>query len=73
MSLDLKVEHCRPNEGEHAPGEAANEAHEDGEMRDNDSEHDGDDDDRDPEPETPNLKVTVQRPNRGKDSVRLTL
>ena len=67
------MEHGRPDEGEHAAGEAADEAHEDGEVRDDDGEHDGHDDDPDPEPEAPNLQITVQRPNRWEDGVRLAL
>jgi len=67
------VKHSRPDEGEHAAGEAADEAHEDGEVRDDDGKHDGDDNDSNPEPETPNLQLTVQRPNRGEDGVRLAL
>ena len=65
--LDLEVEHCRPDEGEHAAGEATDEAHEDGEVRDDDGEHDGHDHHAHAEPQAPNLQLTVQGPDRGEN------
>jgi len=62
-----------PDEGEHAPGEAADEPHQDGEVGDDDGEHDGHHHDQYPEPETPNFQLTIQGPNRWKHCSRLAL
>ena len=61
------MEDCRPDEGEHAPGEADDEAHQDGEVRNDDCKHDGHDDNQDPEPEAPHLEFAVQGPDRWED------
>ena len=67
------MEHRWPDEGQHAAGEAADESHEDGEVRNDDGEHDRHDHNGNTEPEAPNLQLAVQGPDRGKDSIWLSL
>jgi hypothetical protein len=67
------MKHSRPDEGEHTTSEAANEAHEDGEVRDDNGKHDGHDNHHYSKAKTPNLELTIRGPNGGEDGVRLAL
>ena len=62
-----------PDEGEHAAGKATDEAHQDGEVRDDDREHDGHHHDHDPEAQAPDLQLAVQSPDGRKHCFRFTL
>ena len=43
MPTQFQVEHCRPDEGQTTTGKTANEAHQDGKVRDDDGKEDGQD------------------------------
>ena len=60
------MEVAGPDEGEHGAGEGADEAHEDAEVRYEDGHHNGEEDDADAPRQAPDLKLIVERPNRGK-------
>ena len=72
-SLDLEMEHSRPDEGQHASSETANEAHEDGEVRDDNGKHDGHNNHHHSEAKTPYLQLTIWSPDGRENGFRLSL
>lgn len=69
-AFEFEVEVARPDEGEHGAGEAADEAHQDGEMWDGNG-HDGrEDDEGDAEGQTPDFEFAVQGPHTRESGLR---
>lgn len=62
-SLQFEVEIARPDEGEHGAREAADEAHQDGEVRDGNGHDDREDDESDAQGQAPDFQLAVERPH----------
>jgi hypothetical protein len=62
VALEFDVEVAGPNEGQHGAGEAADEAHQDGEVRDGSGHQHRADDHGDAPCQAPNLREILLRP-----------
>lgn len=71
MALELEMEVARPDEAQHSAGEASDEAHQDGEVRNETSHENCEENDADAPAQTPDLQLAVELPDLWEDCLGL--